>query len=70
MRRGPGVVGEQPVLAPGQSFEYSSGCPLRTPVGSMEGHYEMIVLDDGTGHQGQPFQAAIGKFGLNMNDKC
>jgi len=35
--RGPGVVGEQPVLAPGTSFEYSSFCPLKTPVGSMHG---------------------------------
>lgn len=38
---GPGVVGEQPVLAPGESFEYTSGCPLGTPFGFMRGRYEM-----------------------------
>lgn len=36
---GDGVVGEQPVLKPGQSFEYQSGCPLKTPSGAMSGHY-------------------------------
>jgi ApaG protein len=40
--RGPGVVGKQPVLAPGQSFEYTSGCPLTTPFGSMHGTYQMV----------------------------
>ncbi|MGD0908969.1 MAG: Co2+/Mg2+ efflux protein ApaG [Candidatus Acidiferrales bacterium] len=40
--RGPGVVGKQPVLAPGESFEYTSGCPLTTPFGSMQGTYQMI----------------------------
>jgi ApaG protein len=40
--RGPGVVGKQPVLAPGESFEYTSGCPLTTPFGSMHGTYQMI----------------------------
>ena len=39
--RGPGVVGEQPTLAPGQSFEYTSSCPLATPSGFMVGDYEM-----------------------------
>jgi ApaG protein len=39
---GPGVVGEQPRLEPGASFEYSSGCPLATPFGSMRGSYEMV----------------------------
>jgi ApaG protein len=39
--RGPGVVGEQPVLQPGQSFEYTSACPLTTPSGFMVGDYEM-----------------------------
>jgi ApaG protein len=39
--RGPGVVGEQPVLQPGQSFEYTSSCPLTTPSGFMVGDYEM-----------------------------
>ena len=41
--RGPGVVGEQPVLAPGESFRYTSGCPLTTDVGKMEGSYQMIT---------------------------
>jgi ApaG protein len=40
--QGPGVVGNQPVLAPGQKFEYTSGCPLTTPFGSMHGTYQMI----------------------------
>ena len=40
--RGPGVVGEQPILAPGQKFEYTSGCDLTTPFGSMYGTYRMI----------------------------
>jgi ApaG protein len=40
--RGPGVVGKQPVLAPGQSFTYTSGCPLRMPFGSMHGTYRMM----------------------------
>lgn len=44
---GDGVVGEQPVLAPGQAHDYVSGCPLGTPTGSMEGHYTMR-RDDGS----------------------
>jgi ApaG protein len=40
--RGPGVIGEQPVLRPGEFFEYSSFCPLATPTGSMRGTYRMI----------------------------
>lgn len=40
--RGPGVVGNQPVLAPGESFEYTSGCPLTMPFGSMHGTYQMV----------------------------
>src|SRR6202521_4981685 len=44
--RGPGVVGNQPVLAPGQTFEYTSGCPLTTPFGSMHGTYQMINQGD------------------------
>lgn len=39
---GDGVVGEQPVLAPGQSHDYVSGCPLTTPSGSMDGHYTFV----------------------------
>jgi ApaG protein len=44
--QGPGVVGNQPVLAPGQSFEYTSGCPLTTPFGSMHGTYQMTNRGD------------------------
>lgn len=44
--RGPGVVGEQPVLGPDDSYQYMSGCPLSTPSGTMEGHYLML---DGAG---------------------
>ena len=56
--RGPGVVGEQPRLEEGQFFEYTSACPLRTPVGTMHGTYAM-VLDDGEG-----FDAEIAPFRL------
>jgi ApaG protein len=45
--RGPGVVGEQPVLRPGQSFEYTSGCPLPTPFGFMKGEYRMTRESSG-----------------------
>lgn len=55
---GPGVVGEKPVLQPGQSFEYTSFCPLETPFGTMEGHYIMVAAD------GSRFQARIAPFGL------
>ena len=56
--RGPGVVGETPVLEPGASFEYTSGCPLATPFGSMEGTYEMAR------GSGERFQARIARFTL------
>ncbi len=55
---GEGVVGEQPVIAPGQSYDYVSGCPLDTPTGSMEGSYQMIAAD------GALFNAAIPRFAL------
>ncbi len=55
---GPGVVGEQPVLAPGTSFEYTSFCPLKTSVGSMHGTYTMVT----TG--GTTFEARISPFTL------
>src|SRR2546421_1514306 len=45
--KGPGVVGEQPVLAPGESFKYSSWCPLKTPMGSMRGTYQMVRAGGG-----------------------
>ena len=55
---GPGVVGEQPVLPPGGSFEYTSYCPLKTAVGSMQGSYQMVTRDGGT------FDAEIAPFTL------
>jgi ApaG protein len=58
--RGPGVVGEQPELAPGEDFEYTSGCPLPTPFGSMQGSYEMLRED------GSTFEAAIAEFTLRQ----
>jgi len=58
--RGDGVVGEQPVLRPGEAFEYTSGCPLETPVGSMRGTY-YCVAEDGT-----RFEAEIPEFVLSM----
>ena len=56
--KGPGVVGEQPVLAPGESFKYSSWCPLRTPTGMMQGTYHMARAD------GEHFDIEIAPFGL------
>jgi ApaG protein len=57
--RGEGVVGEQPHLDPGASYEYTSGCPLETPVGTMRGTYQ-CVADDGT-----RFEVAIPEFVLS-----
>jgi ApaG protein len=54
---GPGVVGEHPELSPGDSFEYSSFCPMLTPWGTMEGHFTFE-------RDGQPFQVAVGRFYL------
>jgi ApaG protein len=56
--QGPGVVGDQPVLQPGDSYEYTSGCPLPTPFGSMQGSYQMITPN------GRHFDAAIAEFVL------
>jgi ApaG protein len=58
--RGSGVVGEQPYLAPGTSFEYTSGAVLETPVGRMHGSYQMV--DD----EGLEFDAEIRPFLLSM----
>ena len=57
--RGPGVVGKQPTLKTGESFEYTSGCPLTTPFGVMEGTYQMITAND------EPFDARIAPFTLS-----
>ena len=56
--RGPGVVGQQPTLQPGEHFEYTSGCVLETPRGSMRGTYQMRRAD------GSEFDAAIAPFDL------
>ena len=57
--RGPGVVGEQPVLAPGESFRYTSGCPLKTATGFMHGSYQMVT------EGGEAFDAEIAPFTLS-----
>lgn len=56
--RGLGVVGHQPLLKPGESFEYTSGCSLGTPVGTMRGSYQMVAED------GTQFEASIPEFTL------
>jgi ApaG protein len=58
--RGLGVVGEQPLLKPGESFEYTSGCVIATPVGTMRGSYQMVAED------GTKFDAPIPEFTLSM----
>jgi ApaG protein len=57
--RGAGVVGKQPVLEPGESFSYTSGCPLTTPDGLMAGSYTMAT------HAGESFEAEIPAFSLD-----
>ena len=57
--RGPGVVGKQPRLQPGESFEYTSGCPLTTAFGVMEGTYQMVA------ESGEHFDAKIAPFTLS-----
>ncbi len=58
--RGPGVVGQQPVLRAGEHFEYTSGCVLDTPRGSMRGTYQMYYSD------GRSFNAEVAPFTLAM----
>jgi len=58
--RGMGVVGEQPLLKPDQSFEYTSGTAIATPVGTMRGSYQMVAED------GVAFEAAIPEFTLSI----
>ena len=57
--RGPGVVGKQPILKPGESFQYTSGCPLTTAFGVMEGTYQMAA------EGGDRFDATIAPFTLS-----
>lgn len=56
--KGPGVVGEKPVLPPGGAFEYTSYCPLKTAVGAMQGSYQMVTAE------GDRFDAQIAPFTL------
>ncbi|MGA9164882.1 MAG: Co2+/Mg2+ efflux protein ApaG [Thiobacillus sp.] len=58
--KGLGVVGEQPLLRPGESFEYTSGTAMATPVGTMRGSYQMVAED------GNKFDAEIPAFTLSM----
>ena len=57
--RGPGVVGQQPLIAPGDSFTYTSGCPLTTQFGTMEGTYQMTTAS------GEAFDVKIATFTLS-----
>ena len=59
--KGPGVVGEQPILAPGESFEYSSWSPLKTATGVMRGTYQMVS------ESGDQFDVEIAPFALKAN---
>lgn len=64
--RGPGIVGEQPILAPGGSFEYTSACPLRTVRGRMSGEYRVVMVDEESGQQtGDAFGVPIATFALD-----
>lgn len=58
--RGLGVVGKQPLIAAGETFEYSSGCPLPTPIGTMKGEFHFV------GENGVPFDVPILEFVLAM----
>jgi ApaG protein len=58
--KGAGVVGQQPLLKPGETFEYTSGANLKTPVGTMRGSYQMIAED------GHAFDAEIPSFTLSV----
>lgn len=58
--KGLGVVGKQPLIGPGEVFEYSSGCPLPTPFGTMQGSFHFV------GENGVPFDVSIDEFVLSM----
>ncbi|GMV23736.1 MAG: Co2+/Mg2+ efflux protein ApaG [Acidimicrobiia bacterium] len=58
--KGPGVVGQQPTLAPGETFTYTSGCPLTTPFGTMQGTYQMVVAGSA-----EEFDVTIAPFTLS-----
>ena len=57
--KGLGVIGQQPLLKPGESFEYTSGCRLRTPSGTMQGSYFCVAED------GERFEVEVPQFALN-----
>jgi ApaG protein len=61
--KGPGVVGQQPMLRPGESFKYSSWCPLKTPIGMMYGAYQMVASNGGQ------FEIEIAPFALRAPQK-
>lgn len=61
--QGPGVIGEQPVLSPGDSFQYTSGCPLNTNSGTMTGHYIMRL------ESGEEIKTRIPAFSLDLPNK-
>ena len=69
--KGPGVVGEQPILRPGEDFEYTSACPLQTSYGTMEGKYEMIVFDRDSFdlEEAHRIEVKIGRFSLNATSE-
>ena len=58
--RGLGVIGEQPLIRPGEKYEYTSGCQLETPVGTMRGTYQMVAED------GTQFEGIIAEFTLSI----
>lgn len=58
--RGEGVIGQQPILAPGETHEYSSFCPIQTPWGTMEGAYRFRTIGDA--HDEEEFDVEVGRF--------
>ena len=62
--RGPGVVGKQPTLEPGESFEYTSGCPLPTLFGFMKGEFDMVLTDSD-----ERFEAEVAGFPLRKTEE-
>ncbi|KAK9813064.1 hypothetical protein WJX72_008282 [[Myrmecia] bisecta] len=67
--KGPGVVGQFPLLRPGESFQYTSAAPLKTPQGYMEGTFEMVTFT-ASGARGEHFQAQVARFGLDTDAGC
>lgn len=67
--RGPGVVGAQPRIAPGESYTYSSFCPLRTPSGTMHGSYEFVTEAEATDEPPVRFAVQVARFGLDVRGR-